>query len=189
MAALHGIIDGMKTRARGEPADIAAGMQIDDDMNMRPDGLPHEAGNAVGDAAQGRRGACTIDKGPVEIGAVIEGGIARPRTESGGVEHRDKNDTPGDLADVDLAQQVANDHRPLIFVAVVGPKDDHAFPGFGGGPDHDGQRYQVVAPNRVVFERHKVVATAGALEIELMRFDDLARHGQSSFRASHGARR
>ena len=159
-----------------EAGHLAAGVQVDADVDVRPDVLAHEAGDAVGDPRHGRGGARAFDEDPVEVEAVVPGALARPDPEGGGVEDRHQHHAAEHVPGADLPEQVLDRHRPLVLVAVAGAERDQALPRTRLRADDDGQGDQVTSPDAGVGQGDPVVAPARAFEIELTRGDDSSFH-------------
>ena len=165
----------MKARAERELPHEPARVQIDHDMNLRPDETAHEIGDAVRDAAE-RRPAGAVDEGAIEIDAIVQSRIAGSGLERRHVEHWNEDDAPVDGFDVDVAHQMADRDRPFIFVAVIGAERDQPLSRLGFRSDHHRQRNEMIAPDRIMFERDVIVAAALRFEIELVWPDDQPFH-------------
>ena len=152
---------------------IAAGMQIEHDMHAWPNILADEGCNAVRDARERRRFASSINKRAIEIHAIVERAFTSAREKGSRIEHRNENDPAEHIGELDLTDQMLENHRPFIFVAVIRAGRDEPFAGLGLRSDEDRQGQQVIAPNAVVFEGHPIVAAARGIEIEAIGTNDL----------------
>jgi hypothetical protein len=101
----------------------------------------------------------------------------RSRTKRRNVQDRHEDDPPGHVGDVDLALQMVQHDRALVFVPVIATEGDETLARFRLRADHHGHRDEVVAPDGIVLQRHEVVAAARGVEIEFLRADDPAFHG------------
>ena len=171
-----GIAAGEEAGPVGEAGHLAAGVQVDADVDVRPDLLPHEAGDAVGDSRHGRVGARPLDEDPVEVEAVVPRALPVADAEGGGVEDRHQQDAAEDIPGADLAQQVLDRHRALVLVAVAGAEGDQAFPRTRLRADDDGQGNQVASPDAGMGQADPVVAPTRALEVDFTGRDDSSFH-------------
>ena len=145
-------------------------------MDVGPNCLAHECGNAMRDSGERRRGAGSIDESAVQIHAVVERAIARAAPERGRIQHGDENDSSQHVFRADFAHQTLDRHRPFVLVAVIGAERDESFAGLALWADKDSERNQVIAPNAVVLQGDPIVAATGRFEIELVGTNDLSCH-------------
>ncbi len=173
-----GIVERVETGAERKARDVAAGVQVDDNVDTRPDVIAHERRDAVRDAVERRGFSGAVDEGAVEVHAVLGDGLARVALEGGRVEDRDKNDAAAHILGADFAEQVLQCHGAFDFVAMIGAKGDEPATGGGLGTDPDREREKMIAPDAVVFESDEVIAAAGRIEIKAGRTDDGAVHAK-----------
>ena len=146
-------------------------------MHVRPNRLPHERRNPVRNASQRRRVARPLHECPVQIHAVIQCAVPRPRGERGRVQHRHQEDPPQHVFHPDLAQEPLDCHRPFVLIAVIGAKRHQALARPSLRSHEYRERNQMVAPQRIVLQRDPVVAPAGGFKIEIVGADDRTCHG------------
>ena len=170
------IVAGEEAGPVGEAGHLAAGVQVDADVDVRPDALAHEADDAVGDSRHGRGDAGPLDEDPVEIEAVVACALAGADAEGGDVEDRHQHDAAEDVFAADFPQQVLDRHRTLVFVAVAGAERDQAFARTRLRAGDDGEGNQVASPDAGMGQGDPVVAPPGALEIDFTGRDDSAFH-------------
>src|SRR6185369_14052239 len=82
------------------------------------------------------------------------------------------------IGNVDLAHQVMQRDRPLIFIAVIGAERHQPLTGPRVRSDKYSEGDQVIAPDRIVLERHVIVAAGAAFEVQPGRADNLSFHAQ-----------
>src|SRR3954452_7404215 len=111
-------------------------------MHLRPNRLPHERGNPMGDSRKWWGGARAVDERAIEIDAVVERAVARSSSERGGIQHGNQDDTSKYVLDANFAYQAFKDHGAFVFIAVIRAERDQAFACARLGPDEHGERNQ-----------------------------------------------
>jgi len=109
----------MEAGAWRDGGHLPAGVEIDGDVDARPDVLAEESGDAVGDAAQCRLFPRAVDEGAVEVHTVVKHAGACAAAKGGRIQYRNQDDAPDDTVGIDLAQQVLERNRAFVLVAVV----------------------------------------------------------------------
>ena len=103
-SALLRIFDRMKTGTDIKANLVTTRMQIDDDMDLRPDMIANERSNPVRDPCQRRLLTRAIDKGTIQINAICFDAVTSPRSECFDIQNGDDDDPSGHCFKTDLTE-------------------------------------------------------------------------------------
>ena len=154
------VVARLDDRARQDVERRAAGMEVEERIAAREDLLREIGRDLLRDGAGGAAGEGAVEVEPVDRRRALA------RDDGVDVVGRHQDQPAGDVGRVEVADQLGDGDRPLVFVAVVAAFEDHRRP-VAIGDDRDRQAGH--APGvvvRGVRDHDEPDALAGAVEID-----------------------